>query len=89
MFNPFSCTCAVILAQPYDAGVDIWSMGCIFAELYGMLEQNIPNYKQRKPIFPGQSCGELSRDGTTYDNSFHDGDQLNLIFDVRNRPTNL
>lgn len=44
----------VILSQPYDALVDMWSIGCIFAELFGMIKENIPNYKQRRPIFPGE-----------------------------------
>ena len=44
----------VILSQPYDALVDMWSIGCIFAELLGMIKENIPNYKQRRPIFPGE-----------------------------------
>lgn len=44
----------VILSQPYDALVDMWSIGCIFAELLGMIKENVPHYKQRRPIFPGE-----------------------------------
>lgn len=44
----------VILAQPYTAEVDIWSVGCIFAELLGMIQQNNPNYRTRRAIFPGE-----------------------------------
>ncbi len=44
----------IILSQPYDAEVDIWSIGCIFAELLGMIKDNFPNYKHRRPIFPGE-----------------------------------
>jgi mitogen-activated protein kinase 1/3 len=28
----------VILSQPYNASVDVWSVGCIFAELLGMIQ---------------------------------------------------
>ena len=44
----------VILSQPYDASVDIWSTGCIFAELLGMQKENIGSYKHRRPLFPGE-----------------------------------
>lgn len=44
----------VILSQPYTASVDVWSIGCIFAELLGMIKENVGHYKQRRPIFPGE-----------------------------------
>jgi mitogen-activated protein kinase 1/3 len=44
----------VILSQPYTKAVDMWSVGCIFAELLDLTEGNCPNYKHRKPIFPGE-----------------------------------
>lgn len=50
----------VILAQPYTAGVDVWSLGCIFAELLGLMKENIKDYRRRRALFPGESCGELS-----------------------------
>lgn len=50
----------VILAQPYTAKVDVWSLGCIFAELLGLQVDNINDYRKRKALFPGESCGELS-----------------------------
>jgi serine/threonine protein kinase len=77
----------VILSQTYDGSVDLWSIGCIFAELLGMVRENVPSFKSRRPLFPGESCGELSPDGTSYDASFHDGDQLSVIFDVMGTPT--
>jgi mitogen-activated protein kinase 1/3 len=43
----------VILAQPYNAAVDMWSIGCIFAELIGMMRGNIEDFRKRKPLFPG------------------------------------
>ena len=52
----------VILSQPYSAAVDLWSIGCIFAELIGMMRNNLEDHKKRKPLFPGDSCGDLSAD---------------------------
>jgi mitogen-activated protein kinase 1/3 len=43
----------IILSQPYSSAVDMWSIGCIFGELMGMLPQNNPDYKKRRPLFPG------------------------------------
>lgn len=50
----------VILLQPYTASVDLWSVGCIFAELLNLLKDNIGDYRRRRALFPGESCGELS-----------------------------
>jgi mitogen-activated protein kinase 1/3 len=44
----------VILCEPYDAAVDVWSVGCIFAELLGMIRENVSNFRFRRPIFPGE-----------------------------------
>jgi mitogen-activated protein kinase 1/3 len=44
----------VILLQPYTAAVDMWSMGCIFAELLGLLRENIDDYRRRRALFPGE-----------------------------------
>lgn len=52
----------VILLQPYTAAVDIWSVGCIFAELLNLLRDNVTDYRRRRALFPGESCGELSAD---------------------------
>lgn len=43
----------MILAQPYTAAVDMWSLGCIFAELLGMEYESEANYLNRRPLFPG------------------------------------
>lgn len=46
----------VILLQPYTTAVDIWSIGCIFAELLGMVRENKDDYRKRRPLFPGERC---------------------------------
>lgn len=66
----------VILAQPYSAAIDLWSVGCIFAELMNMLtEQNI-NHKKRYPLFPGERCGDLSPDEKRNKQVTHDLEQI-------------
>ena len=42
------------------AAVDMWSVGCIFAELLQMQKENRPDPTKRGPIFPGDSCFPLS-----------------------------
>merc|ERR1712050_346763 len=49
----------VILREPKQTGqLDVWSVGCIFAELLQMLEGN--HFYDRGPLFPGHSCFPLS-----------------------------
>lgn len=76
----------LILIQPYTSAVDIWSVGCIFAELLSMQEGNVPGYQDRKPLFPGGTCYPLSGEG---DNIKADErlDQLNVIFSVIGTPS--
>lgn len=52
----------LILLQEYSFAVDMWSVGCIFAELLSMQAQNVPDYRDRVPLFPGKSCFPLSAD---------------------------
>ena len=47
----------------YTTAVDVWSLGCIFAELLGMQRENCSKFENRAPLFPGSSCYPLSGDG--------------------------
>ena len=38
----------------YNQGVDVWSIGCIAAELLQMIEMNQKDYHKRRPLFPGK-----------------------------------
>lgn len=38
----------------YNQGVDVWSTGCITAELLQMIQANQKDYHQRRPLFPGK-----------------------------------
>lgn len=51
----------IILLQPYTAAVDIWSIGCIFAELLGMC---LASASKRRALFPGERYVVSSSIGT-------------------------
>jgi len=75
----------LILIQPYTSAVDIWSLGCILAELLSMQEGSVPDYQDRAPLFPGGSCYPLSGDtGNIEDDERLD--QLSVIFGVIGTP---
>lgn len=76
----------LILIQPYTSAVDIWSIGCIFAELLSMQEGNVPGYQDRKPLFPGGTCYPLSGEGDSI-KADERLDQLNVIFSVIGSPS--
>ena len=74
----------LILIQPYTSAVDLWSLGCIFAELLSMQEGNVPCYQDRKPLFPGGACYPLSGEGDKSDDRL---DQLSVIFSIIGTPS--
>ena len=71
----------------YTAAVDVWSVGCIFAELLNMeegLRETCPS-RRGEPLFPGTSCALLSpsKRGVSYTDQ---KDQLTLICSILGRP---
>eukprot|EP00281_Chroomonas_sp_CCMP1168_P013472 CAMPEP_0206279016 /NCGR_PEP_ID=MMETSP0047_2-20121206/37777_1 /ASSEMBLY_ACC=CAM_ASM_000192 /TAXON_ID=195065 /ORGANISM="Chroomonas mesostigmatica_cf, Strain CCMP1168" /LENGTH=462 /DNA_ID=CAMNT_0053708897 /DNA_START=253 /DNA_END=1641 /DNA_ORIENTATION=- len=67
----------------YGYSIDVWSAGCIFAELLNMQDPQ-PQVKKR-PLFPGRSCFPLSPSSHT---CFKDvTDQLNVIFNIIGTPS--
>ena len=75
----------LILLQDYTSAVDVWSVGCIFAELLSMQRESVPLYQNRVPLFPGRSCFPLSAESS---NTYEDRkDQLNVIFGVIGTPS--
>jgi mitogen-activated protein kinase 1/3 len=80
----------ILLEKDYGPGVDVWSIGCIFAELLGVVKGNAATFADRKPLFPGRSCFPLSpsKQKTETINGFphHSEDQLNIIFNVIGTP---
>lgn len=64
--------------------VDMWAVGCVLAELFGMLQENCRDYSRRQPLFPGTSCFPLSaKDPFDFKSR---RDQLNVIFDQIGTP---
>ena len=57
----------ILLEKDYGTAIDIWGVGCIFAELLGMMKINAPTFVDRKPLFPGKSCFPLSPGKNTCD----------------------
>lgn len=78
----------ILLQENYTEAIDIWSVGCIYAELLGMLEGTSP--QDRGPLFPGSSCFPLSPDHKhKQDYKYHTKgkhDQLNMIFNLIGTP---
>jgi mitogen-activated protein kinase 1/3 len=76
----------------YTSGVDMWSAGCILAELLSMQKENVAEYPDRKPLFPGTSSNMSPRNGTRrlerQDSVCRDTqDQLSVILSVMGTPS--
>lgn len=80
----------ILLEKDYGPAIDMWSVGCIFAELLGMMKESAPTYLDRKPLFPGKSCFPLSPDKHAKEERkgfpFSKNDQLAVIFEVIGSP---
>jgi len=50
----------ILMNEYYSYSIDMWSVGCIFAELLSMMKENFPDPFSRVPLFPGKSCYPLS-----------------------------
>mmetsp|Transcript_9660 Transcript_9660/g.18901 ORF Transcript_9660/g.18901 Transcript_9660/m.18901 type:complete len:419 (+) Transcript_9660:8077-9333(+) len=81
----------ILLEREYTKAIDVWSAGCVIAELCGMQRENAPTFMDRSPLFPGNSCFPLSPDHHTkmrragFPSS--NSDQLNVIFDIIGTPS--
>jgi mitogen-activated protein kinase 1/3 len=81
----------ILLEKDYGPAIDMWSVGCIFAELLSMIKENAPTFMDRTPLFPGSSCFPLSPDHKAKINTqgfpLSSTDQLNVIFDIIGTPS--
>jgi mitogen-activated protein kinase 1/3 len=74
----------------YSPAIDIWSTGCVFAEMLGMLDSGDAEQRyDRKALFPGGSCYPMSRDraGAKGKDGKEKKDQLQVIMEVLGTPT--
>jgi mitogen-activated protein kinase 1/3 len=83
----------LILMQDYTEAIDVWSVGCIFAELMLMMNSNVKTHAERQPFFPGKHCYPLSPQNGKRQIKLNDkgfpidkSHQLNVIFDVMGTP---
>lgn len=65
----------------YSVKIDVWSVGCILAELLYLMQANPP---ANRALFPGRSCFPLSPSSSSrgYTPATDTNDQLNVIFAV-------
>lgn len=81
----------ILLEKDYGPAIDVWSIGCIFGELLGMMKENAPTYLDRKPLFPGKSCFPLSPNNKLTEKRkgfpFSSTDQLYIIFQKLGTPS--
>lgn len=79
----------ILLQEEYDSAIDVWSVGCIYAELLNLIHSN--RVEDRGPLFPGSSCFPLSpasgKDGNFSYHTRGQKDQLNVIFNVLGTPS--
>lgn len=72
----------------YTTAIDIWSIGCCYAEMLGMLDTGDPESRyDRRALFPGGSCAPMSREKNKDKTGKERKDQLSVIFDVLGTPT--
>jgi mitogen-activated protein kinase 1/3 len=80
----------ILLEKEYNKEIDIWSLGCVFAEMLSLVKANVSHYIERGALFPGMSCFPLSPDTSTSIKRAGypcaENDQLNVIFDVIGTP---
>ena len=81
----------ILLEKDYGEAIDVWAVGCIFAELLSMIQENAASPTDRRPLFPGGSCFPLSPDNSNSQkttNGFPQtvNDQLAVIFNVIGSP---
>jgi len=79
----------ILQKADYTHAIDVWSIGCIFAELLHMhISNGNPGPQDGSfVLFPGKSCFPMSPSGFEEDDEGSQYDQLNVIFNVIGLPT--
>lgn len=76
----------ILLQHDYTSAVDIWSAGCIAAELFRMLHGNTANATKRGALFQGRGCFPLSPQSGDTSLVTEADDQLALILNLLGSP---
>lgn len=83
----------ILLSEKYSSAIDLWSIGCIFAELLSMTKTPL---KDRRYLCPGNSCMPFSPKeepaskvavSSAIQKFMVPDDQLNVIFDLIGTPS--
>jgi mitogen-activated protein kinase 1/3 len=79
----------ILMERKYDSAVDVWSLGCVFAELLQTRRECRGSAAERVPLIFGGSCFPLSPDPRTVRSGVGSSaqDQLNLTFDLIGTPS--
>ena len=79
----------LLLQERYNCAVDLWSVGCIFAELLGMQRESVPIIADRRPLFPGRTSAlsPLLSPAPGESTKVERLDQLQAIFNVIGTPS--
>jgi len=81
----------ILLQQSYTDAIDMWSVGCIYAELLGMLPGI--DVADRAPLFPGMCCFPCSpHPGLPADYRYYtqgNQDMLCKIFNILGTPSDM
>ena len=80
----------LLVLTDYHQGVDVWSIGCIAAELLQMIQDNQENFRNRHPLFPGRYSsfsprGESPLTGNC-DVELKEDDEICVICSIMGRP---
>lgn len=80
----------ILVEANYTAKVDMWSAGCILAELLGMMKAHAATFVDRVPLFPGTSCFPLTPPNKAKSKkaslSPEETDQMKVIFTIIGTP---
>jgi len=75
----------ILCLRQHDEAVDVWSAGCIFAELTALSDVSPARYEDRAPLFPGTLVSLWHAPPGVYNAGKHD--QLDAIFNVIGTPS--
>ena len=74
----------ILMEKHYDTSIDIWSVGCIFAELLTMMTPG----QDRKGLFRGKACYPLSPESTELGSQdWKEKDIMSTVMDVLGTPS--
>ena len=80
----------LLVLSDYHQGIDVWSIGCITAELLQMIEENQSDFKKRHPLFPGRYSSLSPRNSIgipeSDDIELKEEDQICVICKIMGRP---